>query len=191
MINRGLFTSNKEDWETPSAFFNSLNEKYHFKWDLAASSDNAKCNNYFTRDDNSLKQNWGGLDGNLFVNPPYGRELKLWVKKASETHLKNGQYLVMLIPARTDTSYWHDHIFNHAEIEFLRGRLKFEGWICYNHVALSKQFNAFIASKVTVTFKCDFSSFTKVNIVLGIFAIIFHFIARTTIYIIMCSDQFL
>nr|DAZ30550.1 MAG TPA: DNA N-6-adenine-methyltransferase [Caudoviricetes sp.] len=106
--------------------FSNLNEKYHFKWDLAASDDNAKCNNYFTRDDNSLEQNWGGLDGNLFVNPPYGRELKLWVKKAAETHLKNGQYLVMLIPSRTDTSYWHDYIFNHAEIEFLRGRLKFE-----------------------------------------------------------------
>jgi len=126
MINHGLFTSNKEDWETPGNFFNSLNEKYHFKWDLAASNDNAKCNNYFTHDDNSLEQNWGGLDGNLFVNPPYGRELKLWVKKASETHLKNGQYLVMLIPSRTDTSYWHDYIFDHAEIEFLRGRLKFE-----------------------------------------------------------------
>lgn len=126
MINHGLFTSNKEDWETPVYFFNSLNEKYHFKWDLAASDNNAKCNNYFTRDDNSLEQNWGGLDGNLFINPPYGRELKLWVKKAAETHLKDDQYLVMLIPSRTDTSYWHDYIFNHAEIEFLRGRLKFE-----------------------------------------------------------------
>ncbi|MCC6117631.1 phage N-6-adenine-methyltransferase [Lactiplantibacillus plantarum] len=126
MINQGLFTSNKEDWETPSDFFNDLNKKYHFKWDLAASDDNAKCSNYFTHDDNSLEQNWGGLDGNLFINPPYGRELKLWVEKASKTHLKSGQYLVMLIPSRTDTSYWHDYIFNHAEIEFLRGRLKFE-----------------------------------------------------------------
>lgn len=126
MLNYGLFTSNKEDWETPGIFFNNLNEKYHFNWDLAASDDNAKCNNYLTRDDNSLEQNWGGLDGNLFLNPPYGRELKLWVKKAAETHLKNGQYLVLLIPARTDTSYWHDFIFGKAQINFLRGRLKFE-----------------------------------------------------------------
>lgn len=126
MINKALFTSNKEDWETPQDFFDRLNEQYHFNWDLAASGDNQKCNNYFDKEQNSLAKNWGGLDGNLFLNPPYGRELKLWVKKASETQLMTNQYLVMLIPARTDTSYWHDYIFNHAEIKFLRGRLKFE-----------------------------------------------------------------
>ena len=126
MINKALFTSNKEDWETPQDFYDRLNAKYHFEWDLAASDDNAKCSCYFTRDDNSLEQDWEGLSGNLFLNPPYGRELKLWVKKASETQLKRDQFLVMLIPSRTDTSYWHDYIFNHAEIEFLRGRLKFE-----------------------------------------------------------------
>lgn len=68
----------------------------------------------------------GGLEGNLFLNPPYGRHLKDWVKKASETKLSENQYLVMLIPSRTDTSYWHDYIFDKAEIIFLRGRLKFE-----------------------------------------------------------------
>jgi phage N-6-adenine-methyltransferase len=126
MINEALFTSNKEDWETPQDFYDRLNAKYHFEWDLAASDDNAKCSCYFTRDDNSLEQDWEGLSGNLFLNPPYGRELKLWVKKAATTGLKDKQNLVMLIPSRTDTSYWHDYIFNHAEIKFLRGRLKFE-----------------------------------------------------------------
>ncbi|USZ61387.1 phage N-6-adenine-methyltransferase [Lactiplantibacillus plantarum] len=126
MINKALFTSNKEDWETPQDFYDRLNAKYHFEWDLAASDDNAKCSCYFTRDDNSLEQDWEGLSGNLFLNPPYGRELKLWVKKAATTGLKDKQKLVMLIPSRTDTSYWHDYIFNHAEINFLRGRLKFE-----------------------------------------------------------------
>ena len=126
MINKALFTSNKEDWETPQDFYDRLNAKYHFQWDLAASDDNAKCSCYFTRDDNSLEQDWEGLSGNLFLNPPYGRELKLWVKKAATTGLKDKQKLVMLIPSRTDTSYWHDYIFNHAEIEFLRGILKFE-----------------------------------------------------------------
>lgn len=126
MINKALFTSNKEDWETPQDFYDRLNAKYHFEWDLAASDDNAKCDNYFTRDDNSLEQDWEGLSGNLFLNPPYGRELKLWVKKAATTGLKDKQNLVMLIPSRTDTSYWHDYIFNHAEIKFLRGRLKFQ-----------------------------------------------------------------
>nr|WP_249261806.1 phage N-6-adenine-methyltransferase [Lactiplantibacillus plantarum] len=126
MINKALFTSNKEDWETPQDFYDRLNAKYHFEWDLAASDDNAKCSCYFTRYDNSLEQDWEGLSGNLFLNPPYGRELKLWVKKAATTRLKDKQNLVMLIPSRTDTSYWHDYIFNHAEIKFLRGRLKFE-----------------------------------------------------------------
>lgn len=126
MINKALFTSNKEDWETPQDFYDRLNAKYHFEWDLAASDDNAKCSCYFTRDDNSLEQDWEGLSGNLFLNPPYGRELKLWVRKAANTKLKAKQNLVMLIPSRTDTSYWHDYIFKHAEIEFLRGRLKFE-----------------------------------------------------------------
>ncbi|USZ59950.1 phage N-6-adenine-methyltransferase [Lactiplantibacillus plantarum] len=126
MINKALFTSNKEDWETPQDFYDRLNAKYHFEWDLAASDDNAKCSCYFTRDDNSLEQDWEKLSGNLFLNPPYGRELKLWVKKVATTGLKDKQTLVMLIPSRTDTSYWHDYIFNHAEIKFLRGRLKFE-----------------------------------------------------------------
>ncbi|KZU10456.1 putative prophage LambdaSo DNA modificationmethyltransferase [Lactiplantibacillus plantarum] len=126
MVNKALFTSSKEDWETPQDFYDRLNAKYHFEWDLAASDDNAKCSCYFTRDDNSLEYDWGGLSGNLFLNPPYGRELKLWVRKAANTKLKAKQNLVMLIPARTDTSYWHDYIFNHAEIKFLRGHLKFE-----------------------------------------------------------------
>jgi len=88
-----------------------------------------------------LNQDWSSLKGNLFLNPPYGRSLKKWVKKASETSLDENQKLVMLIPARTDTSYWHDYIFDKAEIHFLRGRLKFEKkwrtrklgnfWFCY------------------------------------------------------------
>ena len=81
MINKALFTSNKEDWETPRNFYDRLNAKYHFNWDLAASDDNAKCEHYFICEDNSLEQDWGKLDGNLFLNPPYGRKLKLWVKK--------------------------------------------------------------------------------------------------------------
>lgn len=126
MLNKALFTSDKKNWETPTDFFNRLNKKFHFNWDLAAEKHNHKVDNYFTKEDNSLVQDWGGLEGNLFLNPPYGRELKNWVKKASETELDKGQYLVMLIPSRTDTSYWHDYIFGKAQIKFLRGRLKFE-----------------------------------------------------------------
>lgn len=85
MINKALFTSNKEDWETPHNFYDRLNAEYHFEWDLVASDDNAKCEHYFTSEDNSLDKDWGKLSGNLFLNPPYGRGLKLWIKR----HLKH------------------------------------------------------------------------------------------------------
>ncbi|WP_409043290.1 phage N-6-adenine-methyltransferase [Latilactobacillus sakei] len=121
-----MFSSKKEDWETPQLFFNELNKKYKFNWDLASSDANAKCVNHFTVGDDSLSQDWSALEGNLWLNPPYGRDLKHWVKKAYESSLDRSGLLVMLIPSRTDTSYWHDYIFDKAQIKFIRGRLKFE-----------------------------------------------------------------
>lgn len=119
--------SNKDDWETPQFLFDSLNKIYHFSYDLAANSLNTKCEKYFTKQDNSLIKDWHEIDGNLFLNPPYGRDLKHWVKKAYEESLEKADgNIVMLILSRTDTSYWHDYIFNKAKIKFLRGRLKFE-----------------------------------------------------------------
>lgn len=125
-INSGLFTSNKQDWETPTELFNNLNEKYNFTYDLAARSDNAKCKKFISPEQNSLNVDWSLLEGNLFCNPPYGRELSKWVQKAYETSLEKSEQIVFIIPARTDTSYWHDYIFNKAEVIFIRGRLKFE-----------------------------------------------------------------
>ncbi|WP_252192268.1 phage N-6-adenine-methyltransferase [Secundilactobacillus kimchicus] len=91
MINPALFTSNKELWETPQEFFDNLDNKYHFTWDLAASDTNHKCPSYFTEEDNSLKQDWHKLKGNLFLNPPYGRNIKVWVEKAyNESILRGG-----------------------------------------------------------------------------------------------------
>ena len=121
-----MFSSKKEDWETPQLFFDELNKKYKFNWDLASSDANAKCVNHFTVGDDSLSQDWSALEGNLWLNPPYGRDLKRWVKKAYESSLNREGVLVMLIPSRTDTSYWHDYIFDKAQIKFIRGRLKFE-----------------------------------------------------------------
>lgn len=126
MINKGLMSSNKNYWETPNNFFNNLNSKYNFRWDLAASDSNHKCSNYYTEEQNSLEQDWTILSGNLFLNPPYGRDLKCWVKKAYESSLYTDSKIVLLIPARTDTSYWHDYIFDKADVYFIRGRLKFE-----------------------------------------------------------------
>lgn len=121
-----MFSSKKEDWETPQLLFDELNDNYNFNWDLASSDANAKCVNHFTVGDDSLSQDWSVLEGNLWLNPPYGRDLKHWVKKAYESSLHRSGLLVMLIPSRTDTSYWHDYIFDKAQIKFIRGRLKFE-----------------------------------------------------------------
>lgn len=127
MVNEGLMSSEKNYWETPQDFFEDLNKDYDFSFDLAASKDNAKCDNFFCEEDDSLTKDWHELKGNLFLNPPYGRELKKWIKKAYEESLKKTDgCIVLLIPARTDTSYWHDFIFGKAQIKFLRGRLKFE-----------------------------------------------------------------
>lgn len=120
-------TSNKDDWETPQALFESLNAKYHFVIDLAASKDNAKCDRYFSVADDSLSKDWSeNFEGAMYLNPPYGRHIGQWIKKAYETSLKVTVPIVLLIPSRTDTSYWHDYIFGKAHIKFLRGRLKFE-----------------------------------------------------------------
>ena len=125
MINKGLFTSDKNYCETPQDFFDELHEKYEFTLDAAATDENAKLPNYYTVEDDALKQKW---EGRVFVNPPYGREIKHWVEKAYKESLEPyNECVVMLIPSRTDTIYWHEYIFGKAkDIDFLKGRLKFE-----------------------------------------------------------------
>lgn len=119
-----MFSSKKMDWETPQEFFNNLNKKFKFDLDACASDDNHKCDNYFTENDNALEQDW---IGNVFVNPPYGRAMSKFVEKAYQEHMRDtDRFIVMLIPARTDTTYWHGFIQNKATVKFLKGRLKFE-----------------------------------------------------------------
>ncbi len=102
-----------------------LDLEFHFVLDAAASPENAKCSRYFTPEEDGLSQNWN-VGGAVFCNPPYGREIGKWVQKAYFEYVRGGATIVMLIPARTDTSYFHDYIYGKAEIRFLRGRLKFE-----------------------------------------------------------------
>lgn len=116
-------TSMREDWETPQALFERLDAEWHFDLDAAATPGNAKCERYLTPADDALSVPWGGV---VFCNPPYGRELRQWVEKARGEADSGRATVVMLIPARTDTSYWHDLIFGRAEVEFLRGRVRFE-----------------------------------------------------------------
>lgn len=128
-MNRALLSSKKMNWCTPQDFFNELDREFHFNLDPAANiyggKCNAKCKNFLTPIEDGLKQSWGGYC--VFCNPPYGREIGKWVKKGYEESQKPGTTVVMLIPDRTDTSYFHDYIFNGkaTEVRFIRGRLTF------------------------------------------------------------------
>ena len=116
------FSSNNHDWETPQELYDSLHKEFRFNLDPCATHQNAKCDRYFTRKQDGLRQSWAKR--RVFMNPPYGREIGKWVKKAHE-EAKKGALVVCLIPARTDTSYWHDYIHGKTEIRFLRGRVHF------------------------------------------------------------------
>lgn len=111
------------DWETPLDFFNKLNVEFGFTLDPCCTKETAKCNKYFTSKENGLKQNWTGHI--VFMNPPYGREISKWIKKAYNESNK-GATVVCLIPARTDTRWWWDYCMK-GEILFIKGRLKFKG----------------------------------------------------------------
>ena len=119
-----LFSSKEEVWSTPRDFFDKLNEEFHFTLDPCANKDNAKCNEYFTEEQDGLIQDWSGHV--VFCNPPYGRKIYNWVKKCFYESKKPNTAVVMLIPARTDTRYFHEFIYHKAkDIRFIKGRLKF------------------------------------------------------------------
>lgn len=124
-MNDALLSSKNMNWCTPPDFFAELDQEFHFELDPAATDKSAKCARYFTPADDGLNQDWGGCS--VFCNPPYGRAIQDWVRKGYEESQKPGTVVVMLIPARTDTSYFHDYIFHGKadEVRFLRGRLKF------------------------------------------------------------------
>ena len=114
-----MFSSKTNEWATPQALFDELNEEFHFTLGPCATSENAKCQKFYTIESDGLAQDWSGET--VFCNPPYGREIHKWVKKAALSKALT----VMLIPARTDTTYFHDYIYGKAEIRFIRGRVKF------------------------------------------------------------------
>ena len=119
-MNDALFSSKTCEWETPAYLFEEYNYKYHFDLDICATNENAKCLRYFTKEQDGLRQEWRGV---CWMNPPYGREIGKWVEKAYKSALK-GATVVCLLPARTDTSWWHDYCMK-GQIEFIRGRVKF------------------------------------------------------------------
>ena len=123
MVNRkAMFSSASDDWETPQWLFDKLNDEFHFTIDVCASKENAKVSRFYTKEQNGLNQDWTGET--VWCNPPYGRQIKHWIYKAYQ-HFIGGGRAVLLIPARTETSWFHDYIYGQAEVRFIRGRLHF------------------------------------------------------------------
>lgn len=119
-INDGMMSSKTPEWATPQAFFDELDKEFHFTLDVCATPENAKCSEYYTEEQDGLSQEWHGT---VWMNPPYGRGIWKWVKKCAD--YSGGA--VMLLPARTDTKWFHDYIYNNprAEVRFVKGRLRF------------------------------------------------------------------
>jgi phage N-6-adenine-methyltransferase len=115
------FRSQTVEWETPQWLFALLDKRFNFTLDVCATPANAKCRAFFTRDQDGLAQEWAGV---CWMNPPYGRLIAKWVRKARLSAQK-GATVVALLPARTDTRWWQDDVAQASEIIFLRGRLKF------------------------------------------------------------------
>ncbi len=116
------FSSATDLWATPDDFFARYHAHFGFETDVCATPDNAKCLRFFTKEQDGLVQEWTGV---CWMNPPYGRTIGQWMRKAYESSL-SGATVVCLVPARTDTYWWHDYAMK-GEIEFIKGRLKFGG----------------------------------------------------------------
>ncbi len=115
-------TSKSEDWATPLEFFNLLHAEFDFTLDVCASEWNAKCPKFFTKQQDGLDRPWA--PERCWMNPPYGRDIGRWMAKARD-EARSGALVVCLVPARTDTTWWHEFIGQRAEVRFVKGRLKF------------------------------------------------------------------
>ena len=119
-----MFSSETDMWATPQDFFDKLNEEFNFQLDVCATAENAKCEKYYTKEQDGLSMPWTGT---CWCNPPYGRDIGKWVAKAYASSAGGEATVVMLLPSRTDTRWFHDYIYGKAEIRFIKGRLKFGG----------------------------------------------------------------
>ena len=123
-MDRIVFSSNSDEWETPEGLFSALDSEFHFDLDPCATSGNHKCDNYYTKEEDGLTKSWGGR--RVFCNPPYSK-IAVWVEKAYRETRTDNTLVVLLIPSRTDTRYFHDFIYHRSEIRFWKGRLRFSG----------------------------------------------------------------
>lgn len=116
------FSSKTTEWSTPQALFDKLDAQFHFTLDVCATAENAKCEAFFTLDEDGLKQEWTGV---CWMNPPYGRGIGSWLRKAKESAAQ-GATVVCLVPASTSSAWWHDYAMK-GQVHFVRGRIKFGG----------------------------------------------------------------
>ncbi len=119
-----LFSSTREEWETPQELFDRYDSAYHFTLDAASTHENAKCRKHYTKKEDGLSRPWTGETD--WLNPPYGRGIDRWLHKAKEESRSADTTVVCLLPVRTDTAWFHEYCLD-EKIEFLRGRLRFGG----------------------------------------------------------------
>lgn len=124
-LNAAVFSSERHDWETPDEFFKRLDHEFRFTLDVCATKVNAKCRAFLSPDDDGLTASWGNGEV-CWMNPPYGKEIARWMEKAVVEAKQGRSCVVCLVPARTDTAWWHDFAMQ-GEIRFIRGRLRFKG----------------------------------------------------------------
>lgn len=123
-MNNALYSSKTCEWSTPQELFDVLDAEFCFELDVCATSENAKCKRYYTIVEDGLSKPWDA--DACWCNPPYGRAISRWVQKAAQTADNDGNTVVMLLPARTDTRWFHKYIYNRGvEVRFLKGRIKF------------------------------------------------------------------
>jgi site-specific DNA-methyltransferase (adenine-specific) len=123
MVQRQLFSSATDEWESPQWLFDALDREFGFTLDPCSTHENAKCRRHFTRAEDGLVQHWA--NETVWMNPPYGKDIAKWMEKAYETS-RHGATVVCLVPARTDTEWWHRFAMK-GEIRLLKGRLRFGG----------------------------------------------------------------
>jgi site-specific DNA-methyltransferase (adenine-specific) len=116
-----MFSKKSDEWSTPQKFYDELNKEFNFTLDPCSTKENAKCEKFYTKEENGLTKPW--TDEIVFCNPPYSK-IKAWSEKCYK-EWGNAKVVVLLIPSRTDTKYFHDYIYNFAELRFVKGRLKF------------------------------------------------------------------
>lgn len=130
-----MFSKATDEWETPQDFFDRLNAEFEFQLDAAATKENSKTEEYCRFVDeraNSLTADWASFQS-VFLNPPYSQCREFIAKAAREA--QKGCTVVCLVPSRTDTKWWHEHVWDDeassprvgVEVRFIKGRLKFGG----------------------------------------------------------------